>query len=58
MVKMLLIFLILTVCIAVGIKVWRSLTSSEKMSMVKLVGYSAVCALIAVGLLTLIVVLF
>jgi hypothetical protein len=41
-----------------GIKGYRDLSGKDKWSLIKLLGYSAMCALIAIVLLVLIVILF
>lgn len=58
MIKMLLTFVILTVIIAVGFKLFTKLTNSEKYSVLKIIGYSAACSIVALVLLTFIVILF
>jgi hypothetical protein len=58
MTKMLLTFIALTVIIALGFQVFQSMSLKEKWSVVKTVGYSALCAAIAVVILSVVVILF
>jgi hypothetical protein len=58
MVRMFLIFLLLTVFIGGGIHVVRQLSGMEKWQLTKLLVYSVVCAMLALGALTVFVLLF
>lgn len=58
MVKMILAFLVLTVLIAGGISLFRSLSGKDQWKLTKIVFYAIMCSAIAVGLLTAVVVLF
>ena len=58
MIKMLLIFVLLTAIIAAGFELFTELTNSEKYSVLKIIGYSAACSIVALVLLTFIVILF
>jgi hypothetical protein len=58
MIRLVLAFAVAFAICYFGIKGFRDLTGKDKWALTKLVGYSIICALLAVGLLTLIVVLF
>lgn len=58
MIRMFLWFAVITVLVAGVITMVRSMTSMEKWSMVKTLGFGAMCSVIAVSILTAIVVLF
>jgi len=58
MIKIILAFLIAFGICYVGIKGFRDLTGKDKWALTKLLAYSTMCALMAIGLLISIVVLF
>jgi hypothetical protein len=58
MIRSLLFFVAVWIAVMVGIKTFRSLTGADKWSVVKLVGYGAACATIAVFAIMGIVVAF
>ena len=58
MIRMLVAFAVLAVLIGVAIQAWRSLTGQERWQLTKIAAFSIVCAALAVGLLTMIVILF
>ena len=58
MVKMLTVFLSLCFIIGFGIDIFRSLSGKERFTLMKTIGYAVGCALLAVILLVVIVVLF
>ncbi len=58
MIKMLLAFLIVFFVLYFGIPQYRELTGKKKWDLVKLILFSALCAVISIGLLVLFVVLF
>jgi hypothetical protein len=58
MIKIILAFLIAFGICYFGIKQYRDLSGKDKWALTKLVGYSMLCALVAIVLLMLIVILF
>jgi hypothetical protein len=58
MIKIILAFLIAFGICYVGIKSFRNLTGKDKWALTKLLAYSTMCALTAIVLLILVVVLF
>jgi hypothetical protein len=58
MIRVVLIWLMLSVAVGVGITAFRSLTGSEKWELTKIVAYATICSLVAVVLLGILVVLF
>jgi hypothetical protein len=58
MIKMYLVFLLLSVAIGFGISMFRKLNKMEKLHFTKLIVYSTMCSLLALGALTVFVVLF
>ena len=58
MIKMFMMWLILSVAIGFGIMAWRQLSGKEQWQLTKLVGYATMCSLVAVVLLGIMVVLF
>jgi hypothetical protein len=58
MIKMFMMWLILSAAIGFGIMAWRQLSGKEQWQLTKLVGYATMCSLVAVVLLGILVVLF
>jgi len=58
MIKVFMMWLILSVAIGFGIMAWRQLSGKEQWQLTKLVGYATMCSLVAVVLLGIMVVLF
>ncbi len=58
MVRGIIIFILLWACVAGTITAVRTLTGKEKWELTKLVGYSMMCALVAIVILSGIVVVF
>jgi hypothetical protein len=58
MIKLWLVFLIAFGICYFGIQGYRDLSGKDKWALTKLLGYSIMCALMAIGLLVLIVILF
>lgn len=58
MIKTIVLFIVLTVGIGVAIRVFRSLTGREKLSLVASIAYATLCSTIAVILLSIVVILF
>ena len=58
MIKMLVAFVFLAVLIGVAVQAWRGLRGLEKWRLTKIAILSIVCAALAVGLLTIFVLLF
>jgi hypothetical protein len=58
MLKMIVIFLVLTVLIGLKIILFRKLNDLEKWKLTKVIGFSILCSSLALGLLTLFVLLF
>lgn len=58
MIKGIMFFVIIWVLVAVGIKVVRHMTLMEKLNAAKLVIYSGITAVVAFGILSLVVILF
>lgn len=58
MIKIILAFLIAFAICFFGIKSFRDLSGKDKWALTKLVGYSTICAVLAITLLVLIVILF
>jgi hypothetical protein len=58
MIKMFMMWLILSAAIGFGIMAWRQLSGKEQWQLTKLVGYATMCSLVAVVLLGIMVVLF
>jgi hypothetical protein len=58
MIRVVLIWLMLSVAVGAGITAFRSLSGSEKWELTKIVAYATMCSLIAVVLLGILVVLF
>lgn len=58
MLRMLVIFLVLWVCIALCFKGWRTWTKKEMWSFAKIITYAAVTVAIAVAILATLVALF
>jgi uncharacterized protein YsxB (DUF464 family) len=58
MIKMIAVFLILTVAIAGGHATFRKLNNQEKFNIIKSVGYGIMCAAISLVILSTIVVVF
>jgi len=58
MIKMFLVFVVVFLLFFFGIPAFRSLTKTEKLDLTKLVGYSIMCAVFAVMLLSILVILF
>jgi len=58
MIRVILIWLMLSVAVGAGITAFRSLSGSEKWELTKIVAYATMCSLVAVVLLGILVVLF
>jgi uncharacterized membrane protein YoaK (UPF0700 family) len=58
MVKMIFAFISLFVIFFFGIDIFRNLTGREKINLTKWIGYSTLCSLLAIGAVTIIVLLF
>jgi hypothetical protein len=58
MLKMIVIFLALTGAIGLGITLFRQQTNLEKWELTKVFGFSILCSVLALGALTLFVLLF
>lgn len=58
MIRMIAVFLILTVMIGLGIKFFQTMSLTEKWKTVKIISFSAGCALVATLILVGIVVVF
>jgi len=58
MIRLILAFVVAFAICYFGISGFRNLTGKDKWALTKLLAYSIMCALLAVGLLTIIVVLF
>jgi hypothetical protein len=58
MIRVILIWLMLSVAVGIGITAFRSLSGSEKWELTKIVAYATMCSLVAVVLLGILVVLF
>ena len=58
MIGMIVVFAVLSVAIGVGITVWRNLSQSERWDIVKTYFFGAICAMIALAVLAVIVILF
>lgn len=58
MIRLWLVFTILAVLIHFSIVSWRALSGKERWGLTKTLGYSILCSLLAVAVMTLIVILF
>jgi hypothetical protein len=58
MIRMIMVWAILSVAIGVGIAGWQTLTGKEKWQLTKYAVYATVCSLVAVVLLSFVVILF
>lgn len=58
MTRMFLVFAVLAIGIGLAVQAWRTLSGREKWQLTKIAAFSIVCAALAVGLLTMIVILF
>ena len=58
MIKIVIMWLILSVAIGFGIMAWRQLSGKEQWQLTKLVGYATMCSLAAVVLLSFLVLMF
>jgi len=58
MVKMIIAFISLFLIFFFGIDIFRKLTGKEKINLTKWIGYSTLCSLLAIGAVTLLVLLF
>ena len=58
MIRLVLIWLMLSVAVGVSITAFRSLSGAEKWELTKIVAYATMCSLVAVVLLGILVVLF
>ncbi len=58
MARMILSFVMVWACVAVGITAFRSLTGKEKWELVKLLTFTGTCAIIAFVLLMALVIVF
>ena len=58
MIKMFVTFLVLAVFIGLGIQSWQQLKGKAKWRLTKIAAFSMLCAALAVGLLTMFVILF
>ena len=58
MIRMILAFLVVFALFFVGIPVFRKMSGQERINVLKVVLYSLLCAILAVGTLSIIVVLF
>lgn len=58
MLRMFVIFLALTGAIGLGITLFRKLNGLEKWQLTKVFGFSILCSMLALGVLTLFVLLF
>lgn len=58
MIKMLVAFVVLALVIGLAVQAWRGLRGREKWRLTKILALSIMCAALAVGLLTTIVILF
>lgn len=58
MIRMVLIWAILSVVIGLGIDFWRSMTGKEKWHLTKTIAYGTICSLVAIVFLAFIVILF
>lgn len=58
MIKMLLVFVVLALLIGLAVQAVRGLQGREKWRLTKILAFSSICAALAVGLLTMIVILF
>ena len=58
MIKMLVVFLFLALGIGLGIRGWQQLRGKTKWRLTKIAAFSIMCSALAVGLLTIFVILF
>ena len=58
MIKILIAFLLAFAICYFGIDAYRKLTGKEKWALTKLAGYSIICAVLAIGILSAFVILF
>ncbi len=58
MIRMIMVWAILSVAIGLGIAGWRTMTGKEKWHLTKIIAYGTMCSLVAVVLLSFIVILF
>lgn len=58
MVRMILVWFILTVFVGAGIAAWRQLSGKEQWQLTKTIVYATMCSLVAVVALSFIVVMF
>lgn len=58
MIRMLLAFLVVFALFFVGISIFKKMSGQERFNVLKVVLYSLLCAILAVGTLSIIVVLF
>ena len=58
MIKMVTMWLMLSVAVGLGIMAWRQLGGKEQWQLTKLLAYATMCSLVAVVLLGILVVLF
>lgn len=58
MIKMILIWVLLTVALGAGIAGWQKLTGMEQWQLTKLVAYATLCSLVAVIALSFLVLVF
>lgn len=58
MIKMIIAFAVLTTAIAIGITTWRDMKGKERWMAVKTYGFGAICAALAIAVLSVIVILF
>ena len=58
MIRVLMLWLVLSLAIGFGISAWRSLTGKEQWQLTKYVAYATLCSAVAGVLLSFIVVLF
>lgn len=58
MIRMIMVWAILSVAIGLGIAGWQTLTGKEKWHLTKYAVYATLCSLVAVVLLSFIVILF
>jgi|688.fasta_scaffold1111554_2 hypothetical protein len=58
MIGMIIVFAVFAVAIGVGITVWRDMNQKERWNVLKTYAFGAVCALLAMVVLSFIVILF
>lgn len=58
MIRMFVVFVVLSVLIGLALGAWHALTGKAKWRLTKVAAFSTMCAALAVGLLTVFVILF